>query len=44
MSGIEPAVENGVDHPIYGAASLPGCFQIDRPRVAEFSVAIVSSV
>ena len=37
LSRIEPAVGNEVAHPFVGPLHLPGCFQIDRPRVPEFS-------
>ena len=42
LSRIEPAVGNEVAHPFVGPLRLPGCFQIDRPRIPEFPVAIVS--
>ena len=42
LSRIEPAVGNEVAHPFVGPLHLPGCFQIDRPRVPEFSVSIES--
>ena len=42
MSRIEPAVGNEVAHPFVGPLHLPGCFQIDCPRVPQFSVSIES--
>ena len=43
LSRVEPAIGKEVAHPSVGPLHLPGCFQIDRPRVPEFSVAIVSA-
>ena len=42
LSRIEPAVGNEVAHPFVGPFHLPGCFQIDCPRVPQFSVSIES--
>ena len=39
---IEPVIGNEVAHPLVGPLYLLGCFQIDCPRVPQFSVAIVS--
>ena len=39
---IEPFIGNDVTHPFVDPRYLPGCIQIDCPRVPQFSVAIVS--